>query len=155
MVDALRGSGKVKVPTNQTPGLEREEVKPKVQETDRAPPLPSAYVPPQTIPNLTPAKTNSDWLGVDEATRTRELVADELELKQAPLRRDVGGLGRLLGETIKEQCGEPLFEAVEEIRRLAIKQRDQQDATLVGVRALQAGSPFERLSTLLEQKPTA
>lgn len=154
MVDALRGSGKPNAPMIQAPGPEREEPRAKV-DVDRAAPLPSSYVAPHPAPIPAPHKPSSDWLSVDEATRTRELLADDLELKQAPLRRDVGGLGRLLGDTIKEQCGDRLFEAVEEIRRLAIKQREQ-DATLIGVRALQGGgSPFERLSALLEQKPTA
>ncbi|HYP52851.1 MAG TPA: phosphoenolpyruvate carboxylase, partial [Pyrinomonadaceae bacterium] len=44
--------------------------------------------------------------------------------KDAPLRRDVRSLGRLLGEVLKEQAGPELFEAVEELRLLLIEYRD-------------------------------
>ena len=40
------------------------------------------------------------------------------------MRRDVRSLGRLLGEVLKEQAGEALFAAVEEIRQLAIEYRE-------------------------------
>ena len=46
------------------------------------------------------------------------------EVKEAPLRRDVRSLGRLLGEVLKEQAGEALFAAVEEVRQLAIEYRE-------------------------------
>jgi phosphoenolpyruvate carboxylase len=41
------------------------------------------------------------------------------------LRRDVRSLGRLLGEVLKEQVGNELFAAVEELRSLLIERREQ------------------------------
>lgn len=64
------------------------------------------------------------WKVDDQAVRLAELTSDAPEVKEAPLRRDVRSLGRLLGEVLKEQAGEPLFAAVEEIRQLAIEYRE-------------------------------
>ncbi len=59
----------------------------------------------------------------------------------APLRDNIDLLGRLLGDTLKEQEGDELFETVERVRRLSKKahHRDRKD--------------FERLRTLLEELP--
>ncbi len=65
------------------------------------------------------------WGAGDQTTRLAELIADDPELKEAPLRRDVRSLGRLLGEVLKEQGGPELFDAVEELRLLAIEYRDE------------------------------
>lgn len=46
------------------------------------------------------------------------------EAKDAGLRDDVRELGAIVGEVIAEQCGEAVFEAVEQIRRAAILQRE-------------------------------
>src|SRR5207253_8101732 len=46
------------------------------------------------------------------------------DLKEAPLRRDVRSLGRLLGEVLKEQVGIEFFTAVEELRLLLIEHRE-------------------------------
>jgi phosphoenolpyruvate carboxylase len=64
------------------------------------------------------------WKAPDQALRLAELTSDDHDLKQAPLRRDVRSLGRLLGEVLKEQAGQTLFDAVEELRLLAIKHRE-------------------------------
>ncbi len=64
------------------------------------------------------------WGAEDQTKRLAELIGDEPEVKEAPLRRDVRVLGRLLGEVLKEQGGSPLFDAVEELRLLAIEYRD-------------------------------
>src|SRR4051812_12557817 len=64
------------------------------------------------------------WGAGDQAARLTELTADDLELKEAPLRRDVRSLGRLLGNVIKEQVGNDLFNVVEELRQLAIRHRE-------------------------------
>ena len=64
------------------------------------------------------------WGVDDQAVRLAELTSEAPEVKEAPLRRDVRSLGRLLGETLKEQAGEALFAAVEEIRQLAIEYRE-------------------------------
>ena len=64
------------------------------------------------------------WETEDQAKRLAELTTDDREQKEAPLRRDVRLLGRLLGEVLKEQAGRELFEKVEELRQLAIQHRD-------------------------------
>jgi len=64
------------------------------------------------------------WHAEDQAVRLAELTSDAPKIKEAPLRRDVRSLGRLLGETIKEQAGEELFATVESIRQLAIEYRE-------------------------------
>jgi phosphoenolpyruvate carboxylase len=68
--------------------------------------------------------SESLWSPEDQAQRLVELTVDEPEIKEAPLRRDVRSLGRLLGEVLKEQAGERLFNQVEELRLLAIQYRD-------------------------------
>jgi phosphoenolpyruvate carboxylase len=64
------------------------------------------------------------WKVHDQARRLAELTAHEAALKEAPLRHDVRSLGRLLGEVIREQEGEAIFAAVEELRHLAIRHRE-------------------------------
>jgi len=70
------------------------------------------------------ANTKPVWSAEDQNRRLAELVSNEPDVKEAPLRRDVRSLGRLLGEVLKEQGGVELFAAVEEIRQLAIEHRD-------------------------------
>jgi phosphoenolpyruvate carboxylase len=70
------------------------------------------------------AETKPLWHAEDQAVRLAELTSEAPEVKEAPLRRDVRSLGRLLGDVLKEQAGEPLFGAVEEIRQLAIEYRE-------------------------------
>ncbi|PYV07591.1 MAG: hypothetical protein DMG07_28160 [Acidobacteria bacterium] len=60
--------------------------------------------------------------------RLKELLGIPAEAKEAPLRRDVRSLGRLLGNVIKEQEGERLFETVEALRKLSIAGRADQSA---------------------------
>ncbi|HEY8185194.1 MAG TPA: phosphoenolpyruvate carboxylase [Pyrinomonadaceae bacterium] len=64
------------------------------------------------------------WQVNDQAARLAELVSHAADLKEAPLRRDVRSLGRLLGEVLKEQVGNELFTAVEELRVLLIEHRE-------------------------------
>jgi len=64
------------------------------------------------------------WNVDDQAARLAELTSQDRELKEAPLRRDVRSLGRLLGEVLKEQVGDKLFSAVEELRLLLIEHRE-------------------------------
>jgi phosphoenolpyruvate carboxylase len=64
------------------------------------------------------------WRVDDQEVRLAELTSDAPDVKEAPLRRDVRSLGRLLGEVLKEQAGDQLFAAVEEIRQLAIEYRE-------------------------------
>src|ERR1044072_4064555 len=64
------------------------------------------------------------WSAEDQARRLDELTIEEPEIKEIPLRRDVRSLGRLLGEVLKEQAGERLFDQVEELRLLTTQYRD-------------------------------
>ena len=64
------------------------------------------------------------WNVDDQAARLAELTSHDRDLKEAPLRRDVRSLGRLLGEVLKEQAGDNLFSAVEELRLLLIEHRE-------------------------------
>ncbi len=63
------------------------------------------------------------WHTANWSDRLAELQAHESELKEAPLRRDVRSLGTLLGEVLREQGGDELFEQVESLRRLAAERR--------------------------------
>jgi phosphoenolpyruvate carboxylase len=63
------------------------------------------------------------WRTRDQGARLAELTSDKAGVKERPLRRDVRLLGRLLGRVLVEQAGPQLFVAVEELRRLAIRQR--------------------------------
>ena len=64
------------------------------------------------------------WWSTDQSERLRELISSEPENKKIPLRRDVRSLGKLLGTVIKEQAGDKLFEAEEQLRNLAIRHRE-------------------------------
>ena len=64
------------------------------------------------------------WNVDDQAARLAELTSQDSDLKEAPLRHDVRSLGRLLGEVLKEQVGDKLFSAVEELRLLLIEHRE-------------------------------
>src|SRR5258705_4946295 len=66
------------------------------------------------------------WTPTDWPQRLAELQAPTGELKEAPLRRDVRSLGMLLGEVLREQAGDSLYDAVEALRRTAIARREAQ-----------------------------
>jgi phosphoenolpyruvate carboxylase len=66
------------------------------------------------------------WKPDNWAERLAELEARSGDLKEAPLRRDVRSLGMLLGEVLREQAGDALFEKVEELRQAAIRRREAQ-----------------------------
>ncbi len=67
------------------------------------------------------------WKTDDQMARLEELTSRDTELREVPLRRDVGSLGRLLGTVIREQAGNTAFVAEEELRHLAIKHRQIND----------------------------
>jgi phosphoenolpyruvate carboxylase len=67
------------------------------------------------------------WKPENWSQRLAELEARSGELKEAPLRRDVRSLGMLLGEVLREQAGEPLYEQVEKLRTAAIRRREAQE----------------------------
>src|SRR5713226_9218740 len=64
------------------------------------------------------------WSPTDWPQRLAELQAPTGDLKEAPLRRDVRSLGMLLGEVLREQSGNALYSAVEDLRRTAIARRE-------------------------------
>src|ERR1044072_9099152 len=64
------------------------------------------------------------WNVDNQARRLEELTSHDRDLKEAPLRRDVRSLGRLLGEVLKEQVGDKFFASVEELRLLLIEHRE-------------------------------
>jgi len=66
-------------------------------------------------------------MAADQAARLAELLGEDEELRDAPLRRDVRSLGRLLGGVIREQAGENIYRTEEELRRLAIRHREMSD----------------------------
>jgi phosphoenolpyruvate carboxylase len=75
-------------------------------------------------------------------------VDDELDT-QAPLRRDISGLGRLLGETLVEQEGKELFDLEEAIRTLAKRRRKRNRR---GPSALEMQAIIERLDAQTAEK---
>ena len=64
------------------------------------------------------------WKPQDQAQRLAELIGQNPELKDAPLRRDVRSLGMLLGQVLRQHGGEALFLTVERIRELLIRDRE-------------------------------
>jgi phosphoenolpyruvate carboxylase len=64
------------------------------------------------------------WTPSDWPARLAELEARTGEEKQAPLRRDIRSLGILLGQVLREQAGDALFDTVESLRRNAISLRE-------------------------------
>jgi len=67
------------------------------------------------------------WQVEDQGARLAELISQDPELREVPLRRDVRSLGRLLGTVIHEQAGAPALLAEEELRHLAIRHRSLSD----------------------------
>ena len=84
---------------------------------------------------------HSLWKVDNQVARLTELTSHDSDLKEAPLRRDVRSLGRLLGEVLKEQVGDELFAAVEELRLLLIEHRERDSGT----------SLIERAETIVNQ----
>jgi phosphoenolpyruvate carboxylase len=64
------------------------------------------------------------WKPENWSLRLAELEARTSDIKEAPLRRDVRSLGMLLGQVLREQAGDQLFEEVEELRQIAIQRRE-------------------------------
>ncbi|HUY80148.1 MAG TPA: phosphoenolpyruvate carboxylase [Acidobacteriaceae bacterium] len=66
------------------------------------------------------------WKPDSWAGRLAELETRTGDLKEAPLRRDVRSLGMLLGEVLREQAGNAIYEQVEGLRQAAIRRREAQ-----------------------------
>jgi len=64
------------------------------------------------------------WKPENWAERLQELQSFDSVRKEAPLRRDVRSLGTLLGRVLREQAGDALFQAVEDLRRLTTEGRE-------------------------------
>jgi len=86
------------------------------------------------------SETKSLWGTEDQSARLSELTSNECVLKEARLRRDVRFFGRVLGEVLKERAGQELFDAVEEIRLLAIEYRESAAASQQDPEAARANS---------------
>ncbi len=77
-------------------------------------------------------------------------TADSIHGKDRQLREDIRLLGRLLGETIREQVGVEAFELVEEIRRLSVAfERDADSETGHTLDGLLRGLPMDRAVSVI------
>ncbi|HEX8887714.1 MAG TPA: phosphoenolpyruvate carboxylase [Pyrinomonadaceae bacterium] len=97
------------------------------------------------------SEIKSLWGAEDQSARLDELTSNETDLKEAPLRRDVRNLGRLLGEVLKEQAGQELFDAVEQLRLLAIEYRDEAQAARPDEEGARAQSLLKRAAEIVER----
>ena len=64
------------------------------------------------------------WYTTEQSERLEEMVSNDRQAKELPLRRDVRSLGKLLGEVIKSQAGLDCYELEEQLRHLSIKHRE-------------------------------
>jgi phosphoenolpyruvate carboxylase len=55
------------------------------------------------------------------------LTTVQIEDKDLPLREDIRLLGRILGDTVREQSGEAVFGIVERIRQTSVRFRRSED----------------------------
>ena len=69
------------------------------------------------------------WTPADWPARLAELEARTGDEKQAPLRRDIRSLGILLGQVLREQAGDVLFDTVEALRLVSIARREAEAAS--------------------------
>ncbi len=84
------------------------------------------------------------WGVSDQVQRLEELLSCDPQHKDLPLRRDVRSLGKLLGTVIREQAGQQLFETEEQLRQMAIRHRELQDADETSRSAETAEEELER-----------
>src|SRR5512136_795329 len=65
------------------------------------------------------------WTPENQANLLSELTAGtQDQTREFALRRDVRSLGVLLGRVLVEQVGQPVFDLVEQLRRLMIQHRE-------------------------------
>ena len=79
-------------------------------------------------------------------TRPRATPAASVKDKDAPLKEDIRLLGRLLGDVLRDQEGDAVFEVVETIRQTAVRFRREDDD--------QAGAQLNRLLKKLDREQT-
>src|SRR5450830_1916299 len=89
-------------------------------------------------PTRTPARSPS----ATAATRSVKSSTD----KDAPLKEDIRLLGRLLGDVLRDQEGQTVFDVVETIRQTAVRFRRESDA--------QAGAELDKLLKKLTRDQT-
>jgi phosphoenolpyruvate carboxylase len=94
------------------------------------------------------------WKPESWPQRLAELEAQTGELKEAPLRRDVRSLGMLLGEVLREQAGEELFEQVEALRQGTIRRRDAEANAQGEEAARHAAAALEQVHALPVERAT-
>jgi phosphoenolpyruvate carboxylase len=78
---------------------------------------------------------------------SRETPAPEGEAdKDAPLRDDIRLLGRVLGDTLREQHGEAAFALIESTRQMALRfRRDRDPAAKRELESMLGGLPYEEV----------
>jgi phosphoenolpyruvate carboxylase len=91
---------------------------------------------------------SSLWNPLHWSQRLAELQAPTGDLKEAPLRRDVRSLGILLGGVLREQAGDPLYDAVEALRRTAIARREADAKEDAAAAISHLGQALERVNAL-------
>src|SRR5258708_10047946 len=70
--------------------------------------------------------------------------------KDAPLRYDIRLLGRILGDTVRVQEGDEVFELVEHIRRTGVQfHRNADEAASQELQAIMSGLPTERALSII------
>ncbi|HUD14493.1 MAG TPA: phosphoenolpyruvate carboxylase [Terracidiphilus sp.] len=94
------------------------------------------------------------WNPESWSQRLAELEAQSGDLKEAPLRRDVRSLGTLLGEVLREQAGEDLFDHVEALRQGTIRRRDAEARGSEGEAARHAAMALELVHSLPVERAT-
>ena len=88
------------------------------------------------------------WNPESWSQRLAELEAQSGDLKEAPLRRDVRSLGILLGDVLREQAGEDLFDHVEALRQGTIRRRDAESRGSEEEAARHAATALELVHSL-------
>ncbi|MFG1345389.1 phosphoenolpyruvate carboxylase [Xanthobacter autotrophicus DSM 431] len=79
------------------------------------------------------------------AVWAKQAERDAEDVKDQPLRDDIRLLGRILGDTVREQQGEEVFDLVERIRQMSIRfHRDDDEAARVELSALLGGLSADR-----------
>lgn len=103
----------------------------------KSPGFVSILGPGAKISYLMPAPTPTDLNSQHSNTLAGEKRQDiEFAEKDAQLRRDVHELGIVVGDLLGEQCGQGLYQLVEEARRLAIARREAEAGASAALDAL-------------------